>query len=174
MVHFPTITTLYIDAWGTEETRTVMRAELVAIHKTLDKFPTHECVGIFTDSLSSLQAIRYHYTHQGPSSHQNYHHHYLLMSGITDLPKERRRRVFRTTLHKIRAHINVRDNIRADAAAKMAVTQYNSLPESQKSKIDVGEVPSCPPLQVMYTVRPPPPPTYLGADTRMATLRQPC
>ncbi len=30
-----------------------MRAELVAIYTTLDKFATHEWVGIFRDSLSS-------------------------------------------------------------------------------------------------------------------------
>ena len=47
----------------------------------------------------------------------------------TDLLEERRRRRFQATLHKIRAHINIRGNDLADAAAKMAVTQYDSLPE---------------------------------------------
>ena len=53
-VHVPTRTTIYIDAGGTEETRNIMRAELVAIYTALDKFAAHEWVGIFTVSHSSL------------------------------------------------------------------------------------------------------------------------
>ena len=97
----------------------------------------------------------------------------LLLSGITDLLEERRRRGFRTTLHNIREHANIRGNDLADAAAKMAVTQYDSLSESQKTKLDVGEVPPRPPHWVMYTVRPLPSPTHVGADIQMNTLRQP-
>ena len=145
----------------------------MAIYTSLDKFATHERVGIFTDSLSSLQAIRRLYTHQGPSSPHNYHHHLLLLSGITDLLEERRRRGFRTPLHKIRAHKNIRGNDLADSAAKMAVAQCDSLPESQILKVDDGEVPPRPPHRVMYIVRPPLSPTHLGTGTQMATLRQP-
>ena len=57
VVHVPTCTTIYIDAWGTDETRTITRAELVAIYTALNKFAAHEWVGIFTDSFSNLQAI---------------------------------------------------------------------------------------------------------------------
>jgi hypothetical protein len=53
----PTCTTISIDAWGTEKTHSIMRAELVAIYTALDKFATHEWVGFFTDSLSSLKVI---------------------------------------------------------------------------------------------------------------------
>ena len=81
----------------------------------------------------------------------------ILLSRTTDLQEERRRPRFRTILHKIRAHTNIRGNGLPDAAAKMSVTQYNSLPESHKLKIDVGEVGPCPPHWVMYTVKPPPP-----------------
>ena len=42
MVHMPTNTTIYIDAARTEETRTIMRTELVAIHKALTTFSTHD------------------------------------------------------------------------------------------------------------------------------------
>jgi len=35
VVHIPTSTTLYIEAARTEETRTIMRADLVAIHTAL-------------------------------------------------------------------------------------------------------------------------------------------
>ncbi len=53
-MHISTNTTIYIDAAGTEEARTIMRAELVAIRTALTTFSTHEWVGIFTDFLSSL------------------------------------------------------------------------------------------------------------------------
>ncbi len=54
MVHIPTNTTIYIDAAGCEETRTIMRAELVAIHTALSRFAEHQWLGIFTDSLSNI------------------------------------------------------------------------------------------------------------------------
>ena len=54
VVHIPTNTTIYIDDAGTEETRTIMRAELVAIHAALVTFSAHEWIGIFTNSLCSL------------------------------------------------------------------------------------------------------------------------
>jgi hypothetical protein len=57
VVPIPTNTTIYIDAAGTEETRTIMRAELVAIHTTLTTFVTHEGICINTDSLTNLRAI---------------------------------------------------------------------------------------------------------------------
>jgi len=172
VVHVPTRTTLYIDAGGIEETRTIMRAELVAIHIALDKFATYEWVGIFTYSLSSLQVIRRRYSQQGPTRPRDYHHHMILLSGITDLLEERRRRGFRTTLHMIRAHTNIRGNYLADAAAKMAVTQYDSLLESKKLKVVIGEIPPHPPHWVIYTVNPQPTTIRLGVDTRTANLRQ--
>ena len=54
VVHIPTCTAIYIDAVGSEETCTIMRAELVAIHTALTKFEDHSWIGVFTDSLSSL------------------------------------------------------------------------------------------------------------------------
>ena len=109
-----------------------MRVELVAIYTALGKFAAHEWVGIFTDSLSSLQAIRHRYTNPGAHGSQHYHHHMLLLSGITDLLEERRRRGISTILHKIRAHTNIRGNDLAYAAAKTTVTQYDLLPEPKK------------------------------------------
>ena len=150
-----------------------MRAELVAIYTALDKFAAHEWVGIFTDSLSSLQAIRHRYTNPRAHGSQHYDHYMLISSGITDLLEEKRRRGFITTLHKIRSHANIRGNVLADVAAKMAVTQYDSLPESQKLRVTVGEAAPRHPYWGMYTMKPPPPPPQLGTDTRTATLRQP-
>jgi hypothetical protein len=65
VVHIPTTTIIYIYAAGTKETRTIMRAEIVAIYTALTTLSTHEWIGIFTDFLSSLQAIRHHHTNPG-------------------------------------------------------------------------------------------------------------
>ena len=94
VVHVPTCTTIYIYARVTEGTRTRMRAELVTIYTALDKFATREWVGIFTDFLSNLQAIRHRSTNPGTRGPRNYHHYLLLLSEITDLLEERRRRGF--------------------------------------------------------------------------------
>ena len=117
MVHIPTSTSIYIDVAGTEETRTIMRAELVAIHTSLSTFSTHDWIGIFTYSLSSLQVIRHHHTNPRTTGATHYHHHMLLLDSITDLLKTRQRSGLSTTLHKIRAHTNIRDHDLADAAA---------------------------------------------------------
>ncbi len=46
LVHVSTCTTIYIDAGGTYETRTIMRVELVAIYTALDKLVSHVWIGI--------------------------------------------------------------------------------------------------------------------------------
>jgi hypothetical protein len=118
MVHVPTCATIYIDEGGTDEIRTIMRAELEAIYTALNKFATHEWVGIFAGSLSSIQAIRRRYTNPGTHVAQSYLHYMLILIGTMDLLEERRRQGFRTSLHKIRAHTNIPSNVLADAAAK--------------------------------------------------------
>jgi hypothetical protein len=85
VVHIPTSTTIYIDFAGTEETRTIMRDKLVAIHTALSTFSTHNWIDIFTDSLSSLQAIMHHHTNPGTTSAKQYYHHSLLLESKTDL-----------------------------------------------------------------------------------------
>ena len=65
VVHNPTATTIYIDAAGSEETRTIMRAELVAIYTALKTFASHEWIGVFTDSLTNMHAIQHHHTNPG-------------------------------------------------------------------------------------------------------------
>ncbi len=93
MVHIPTNTTIFIDAAGCEETHTIKRAELVAIHTALIRFADHPWQGIFTDSLSRIQAIRLHYQRPGLSITPNYHHHMLLLQSITDLLETRREKM---------------------------------------------------------------------------------
>jgi hypothetical protein len=61
VVYVPTRTTLYIDVSCCDDTRTIMRAERIAIHTALIRFHDHLWLRICTDSLSSLQAILHHY-----------------------------------------------------------------------------------------------------------------
>jgi ribonuclease HI len=156
VVHVPTATTIYIDADGTEETRTIMRAELVAIHTALNTFVAHEWIGIFTDSLSSLQAIQHQHTHPGIRSAKDYHHHRILLESISNILETRRLAGHHTTLNKIRAHTHIRGNDLADAAAKMAVRSFDTLPTHATIRVDIGEVAPRPQHWVMYTVTPPP------------------
>ena len=79
VVHIPTRTTIYIDATGNEVTRTIMRAELVTIHTALTRFEDHSWLGVFTYSLSSLQAIRLHCYIPGLAIAPHYRHHMLLL-----------------------------------------------------------------------------------------------
>jgi ribonuclease HI len=140
VVHIPTSTTIFIDAVGTEETRTIMRAELVAIHTALTTFEDHEWIGIFTASLSGLQAIRHQHAHPCIRSARDYHHHMTLLESIVDLLETRKLAGHITTLHKIREHTNIRGNDLADAAAKLAVRSFDTLPPNQTPRVDIGEI----------------------------------
>jgi ribonuclease HI len=120
VARIPTATTIYIDAAGTDETRTIMRAELVAIHTALTTVAAPEWIGIFTDSLSSLHAIEHHNTNFGLGGAKHYHHHMLLLQSITELLDAMASLGFWTTLHKIWEHTRIRGNDLADAAAKLA------------------------------------------------------
>jgi hypothetical protein len=90
VVHIPTCFTIYIDAAGSEETRTITRAELVAIHTALTRFEDQSWIGVFTDSLSSLRAIRLRYYKPGLALAPHYHHHMLLLQSISNLLENRR------------------------------------------------------------------------------------
>jgi hypothetical protein len=107
-MHIPTRTTIYINAAGYEETRTIMREELIAIHTTLPRFHDHPWIGIFTDSLSILQAICLHYINLKLSTSPHYHHHMILLKSISKLVESRRENGRHTTLMKIRAHTHIR------------------------------------------------------------------
>jgi hypothetical protein len=150
-----------------------MRAELVAIHTALSIFSIHDWIGIFRDSLSSLQAIRHHHTNPGTTSAKHYHHHKLLMDSITDLLETRQRSGLSTTLHKIRAHTNIRGNDLADAAVKLAVTRCDTLPPPQTRRVETGETAPRPNYWVVYSAKPQPPPPAQPTGTNCATLHRP-
>ena len=100
VMHIPTGITIYLDAAGSEETRTIMRAELVAIHIALTKVEDLSWLGIFIDSLSSLYAICLHYYRPELSIAPHYHHHMLLLQSIAQLLETRRERGYSTSLQK--------------------------------------------------------------------------
>ncbi len=78
-----------------------------------------------------------------------------------------------TILHKMRGHTNIRGSGLANAAAKLAVTHFDTLPPPQTMWIDIGKIAPRPKHWVMYTAKPPPPTTALSMGTRCATLRCP-
>jgi ribonuclease HI len=173
VVHIPSSNTIYIDATGTKETRTIMRAELVAIHTALTKFAAHDWIGIFTDSLPSLQVIRHHHTNPGNIGAKHYHHYMLLLCSITDLLETKRLAGLRTTLRKIMTHTNIRGKDLADTAANLAVTHFDTLPPPQTLRVVIGETAPCPIHWVMYSAKPPPPLPALSTSSNCATLRRP-
>jgi len=132
-----------------------MRAELVAIYTTLATFAVHEWIRVFTDSLFNIHAIKHHNTKPIIGGAKHYHHHMLLLEIITELMDTRASLGFKTTLHKIRGHIPIRGNDLADAAAKLAVRSFETLPQAHTIRVDVGENAPRPKHWVMYTTKPP-------------------
>jgi hypothetical protein len=157
VVHIPTRITIYIDADGCEVLRIIMRAEQVAIHTALTRFEDHSWLGIITESLSNLQAIHLHYYRPGLSIAPRYHHHMFLLQSISQLLETRRERVYSTSLRKIRAHTYISGNDLADATAKLAVTEYDTLPLEPTMGFEIGAIAPRPPFCVMYTATPPTP-----------------
>ena len=80
---------------------------------------------------------------------------------------------FHTTLHKIRMHTKIRGNDLADAAAKLAVQNFDTLSHAQTTRVDIGKAAPCPAHRVMYTVKLPRPDPALAIGTNCATLRGP-
>ena len=144
-----------------------MRAELVAIHTALPTFAEHEWIGIFTDCLSNLHAIQHHHNHPGIRNTRDYHHRMLLLDNNSDILETRRWAGYRTTLHKIMAHTNIRGNDLADAASKMAVRSFDTIPPNKKTRVDIGGIAPRPQYWVLYTATPP------LLDVAPATLTKP-
>ena len=169
--HSPTRTTIYIDTAGSEEIRTIMRAELVAIHTALTRVEDHSWPGVFIDSLSSLQAIRLHYYRPGITIAPDYHHYMLLLQSISHLFETRRERCCSTSLRKIKANTHIRGNDLADAAAKVAVTDYDTLPHEQTLRVEIGASAPRPLFWIMYTATPPH--AHTGPRHRAETCHHP-
>ena len=78
----------------------------------------------------------------------HYHHHMLLLGIITNLLEIKMSTDLHKTLHKNR---NIQDNSLADAAAKLAVIDFDTLQPTQTTRVDVGEIAPRPSQWVMYT-----------------------
>ena len=61
----------------------------------------------------------------------HYHHHMLLLEIIADLLEAMKLAGFHIVLDKIRSHTNIRENYLVDAAAKLAVRNFDSVPPAQ-------------------------------------------
>ncbi len=61
----------------------------------------------------------------------------LFLKSISDFLETRRENGYSTTLQKIRAHTNIRGNDLADATAKLAVTNYDTLPPDRAIRVEV-------------------------------------
>ena len=94
---------------------TSFRAELMAIHKTLriitTKYP-NEPAHIFTDCLNCIYVINTQIKH--PSQHNN-HANKTILKDIVNMLKNRTQL---TTIYKVKAHINIEGNEKADTLAK--------------------------------------------------------
>ncbi len=78
----------------------------------------------------------------------------LPLKSISELLETRRENGYSTTLGKIRAHTNIRGNDNVDAAAKLAVTNFYTLPPDQTLRVEVGLIAPRPPFWVMHTDKP--------------------
>jgi ribonuclease HI len=133
-----------------------MRAELVAFQVALNIFKDDPWVGIFTHSQTSLHAIQ-NELHR--PSHTAYHHYKPLITAIVNSLQYMIRLGLLIILHKIRGHININGNDLADAAAKRVVTSFEDIPEHQKVTVTIRKYAERPEFWVMYTDKPPTPPS---------------
>ena len=118
VVHPASGLTILINATGQEELNTILRAELAAIHQALIEFrdiPTFKCL---TDSLTSLQQLQTVLTR--PQEVCYYPHHVLLHAIVEEIVA-RDTKGFVTHIRKVTAHVGVRGNELADAAAKSVI-----------------------------------------------------
>ena len=95
--------------------QTCFRAELMAIHETLrlisTKYP-NEPAHIFTDCLNCLYNLNTQIKH--PTMHNN-HADKTILTNMVEILKTRTQP---TTFHKVKAHINIEGNEKADKLAK--------------------------------------------------------
>ena len=110
--------TTYIDATGSAENNTVVRAELTAIYHALQENQNDNHIHILTDSLTAIQKILL--LHSQPLRSTKDHHHYVLQQ-IAALIEQRAQNRLTTHISKVPAHTGVWGNEIADKAAKSVV-----------------------------------------------------
>ena len=61
-----------------------------------------------------------------------------LLRSISELLESRKNKGFATTLRKFRDHTNIRGNDLVDADAILAVTSFDTLPQDQALRVEIG------------------------------------
>ena len=88
-------------------------------------------------------------------------------------PRVSPKKGYSTSLRNIRAHTHIRGKNLADAAAKLSVTDCDTLPSEQTMRVEIGAMAPRPPSWLMYTANHPTPTHALATGPRQATLRPP-
>ena len=96
-----------------------------------------------------------------------------LINAIIDLIRYRDEKGLHTTLRKIRAHSNIRGNDLADQTAKRVVSNFDDIPDDQKTTVTIGKNAPRPNFWVMYSHKPPPPPVTPPNGLHTAALAPP-
>ncbi len=64
----------------------------------------------------------------------------LLLQSISHLLEFGREKGYSTSIRKIRAHTYIRGNDLADAAARLAVANYDTLSREQAMRVEIGAI----------------------------------
>jgi ribonuclease HI len=95
----------------------ILRAELMAIHKATTLLHPEETTFIFTDSLVSLFLLRNY--KNSPSAHKHHPDRFLLEAILTQIAQHPQP----TQLLKVRSHVGIFGNEKADKLAKIGVAK---------------------------------------------------
>ena len=109
----------HIDATGSAECNTVVRAELVGIFHALQEYNKEEHIHILTDSLTAIQKIQL--LHSQPNQSTKDHHQHVLRM-IAQAIETRGQAGLTTKINKVPAHTGIWGNEIADTAAKSVVS----------------------------------------------------
>ena len=114
VIHPASSAEILIDATGVDETNTILRAKLVAIHHSLTVFRLKPLLQIIaTDSLTSLHIISTLLINPADRPHSS---HQTLLDAIIALLQARDGEGHHTTLKKPRSHTNIQGNDQADTS----------------------------------------------------------
>ena len=132
--HAKTNTIQYVNATGSAECNTVVRAELVAIHQALKTYRNQNKIHILTDSLTAIQQILLLHSRPHITARD---HHYTLLTEIAHILEYTGSRKMPTTIQKVQAHSGIWGNEQADKAAKAVVDALTKQQHAQnKTTLD--------------------------------------
>ena len=115
--------TMLVNPNGEGYTNTINRAELSAIHQALHAADTGDSLHLYTDSLCSIHLIRRML--DSPWTLTECKHEKMLQS-IVEILRQRAEAGATTHMHKVRSHVGIMGNEKADEAAKLAAQDPTS------------------------------------------------